>query len=217
MSNALFGQAVHTLTIINQQELTLDDLRVLHDGYLADLVSAIKLGTLPNRAEYRKILGLPVTEKNVGAALALQSLTVNYDLSLEAMIQSGRYDWVNSDITAERFPLNGIGTQKFEYKLFYFGRDISSKKVVYAIETEDKCNPWSPAKIEHLLAFGVQKPEEQRKYPIVGLGSVCEVRGHRRVAFLGRDAVERNLRLSWWDGAWPGDWRFLAVRKVSGA
>ncbi|MFY9463112.1 MAG: hypothetical protein WAP52_02920 [Candidatus Sungiibacteriota bacterium] len=55
---ATFGQANHSLTIIGQQEPTAEHLRVLHDGYLADLVRAIKLGTIPARYEFQKFLGL---------------------------------------------------------------------------------------------------------------------------------------------------------------
>jgi len=43
MSNdATFGQATHTLTVIDQQKPSTQDLKVLHDGYLADLLRAIK-------------------------------------------------------------------------------------------------------------------------------------------------------------------------------
>ncbi|MEK7536832.1 MAG: hypothetical protein AAB584_00075 [Patescibacteria group bacterium] len=57
-TNATFGQAGHTLTIIGQQEPNTDHLKVLHNGYLADLMRAIKNGSLPNRQDFQKILGL---------------------------------------------------------------------------------------------------------------------------------------------------------------
>ncbi|MEK7589035.1 MAG: hypothetical protein AAB479_00185 [Patescibacteria group bacterium] len=53
-----FGQAAHTLTIIGQQQPTAEDLKVLHDGYLADLIRAIKNGTVPVREDFQKTLGL---------------------------------------------------------------------------------------------------------------------------------------------------------------
>jgi hypothetical protein len=56
--DATFGQATHTLTVIDQQKPSTQDLKVLHDGYLADLLRAIKLGTVPLRADFQKLLGL---------------------------------------------------------------------------------------------------------------------------------------------------------------
>ncbi len=53
-----FGQATHTLTVIDQQNPSAADLKVLHDGYLADLLRAIKLGTIPLRGDFQKLLGL---------------------------------------------------------------------------------------------------------------------------------------------------------------
>jgi hypothetical protein len=55
-------------------------------------------------------------------------------------------------------------------------------------------------------------PEEQRKFPVVALGSVAEVRGERNVPDLYRRGAERDLNLSWLDGDWIGSCRFLAVR-----
>jgi hypothetical protein len=57
-TDAMFGQATHTLTIIGQQEPTAEHLRTLHAGYLSDLMRAIKMGTLPERQIYQKALGL---------------------------------------------------------------------------------------------------------------------------------------------------------------
>lgn len=56
--DATFGQATHTLTLIDQQKPSTQDLKVLHDGYLADLLRAIKLGKVPARPDFQKFLGL---------------------------------------------------------------------------------------------------------------------------------------------------------------
>lgn len=140
---------------------------------------------------------------------------VNYGQSLEQMIGAGCYDWVNSDITAKRFPIIGEGIVEFEARLFLFNRGISSEKAVDEIKNADSVNPWNPGKIEHILAFGAKCPEEQRKYPVVSLGSVARVRGRRRVPYLYRDRARRDLNLRWWDGDWDDVCRFLAVRKLS--
>ena len=51
-----------------------------------------------------------------------------------------------------------------------------------AITADDRRNFGKPAKIEGLLAYGVKNPNEQRQYPIVGLGSFAGVLGLRRRA-----------------------------------
>jgi hypothetical protein len=137
-----------------------------------------------------------------------QIFTVDYTKTLQHMIAVGNYDWVN---------VEGTGIVQFEPKVFHFDRDISSEDAVAAIKADDPQNPWEPAKIEHLLAYGAAYPEEQRQYPIIGLTSVAKVRGHRRVPCLYGNDAERDLALSWWDGVWNGDYRFLGVRKQSSA
>lgn len=142
-------------------------------------------------------------------------ITVDYSMSLENMIGVGRYDWTNSDITAKRFPIIGEGKIDFEVKIFHFDRSISSEDAVAQIIASDSENPWEPAKIENLLAYGAKNPEEQRKFRIVGLGSVGKVGGDRRVPFLSRDSCSgRDLDLLYWHGVWGGNYRFLAVRKI---
>jgi hypothetical protein len=141
-------------------------------------------------------------------------ITIDYSLPLDDMIAAGKYDWKNNDITAKRFPVQGLGIVQFEARLFHFDREISSGKAIESIT----CNAsWEPAKIEHLLAFGATYPEEQRQYPIIALGSVAGVSGDRDVPDLDRLGAERDLDLGWWDGGWDGDDRFLAVRKQSSA
>jgi hypothetical protein len=142
-------------------------------------------------------------------------ITVDYTKSLEEMIAAGRYDWVNRDITPSRFPIVGTGVAEFETKVFHFDRYISSEDAVTAIKADDTQNPWEqPAKIEALLAYGAKNPDEQRQYPIIGLGSVARVRSGRRVPGLGLIDAERDLGLGWWGSDWRAHHRFLAVRKV---
>jgi hypothetical protein len=135
-------------------------------------------------------------------------LTVDYGLNFKAMIAAGRFDWTTPDITAKRFPITGTDIMQAEAKLFHFDRYLSSEDAVAAIKAEDPENPWEPAKIEYLLSFGTSNPDEQRRYPIVALGSVARVRG---VPCLRGGGGERSLRLYWWDVGY----RFLAVRNRS--
>jgi hypothetical protein len=149
--------------------------------------------------------------------IAKASVAIDYGTSLQDMIAAGRYDWVNSDITPKRFPIVGTGIVEFEPKVFHFDRYISSEDAVAAIVADNKQNPWEPAKIEALLAYAAKNPDEQRQYPIIGLGSVARVDGDRSVPCLGLDVAGRGLNLLWWDYDWEDFCRFLAVRKLSSA
>ena len=200
------GQLTKAIETMRQKGMTPARFnRLLGSGIFADVCDAG--ACLDDRDSVRKALKL-------GVALPEQlMLSVDYSRSLEVMIAAGHFDWTNSDITAKRFPVVGKGVEQFEAKLFHFNRNVSSEQAVEAI----KADGWEPAQIEHLLAFGEKYPEEQRKYPIIALGSVARVGGHRRVPCLHRRGAERYLYLRWWDYGWFGYFRFLAVRKLSSA
>ncbi len=140
-------------------------------------------------------------------------ITVDYSLSLQAMIAAGNYDRKNGDITADKFPVEGTGVKKFRTKVFHVGRNISSKDAVAAIKEEK----FLPSGHLHGLAFGATFPEEQRKHPIACLGSSAQVYGDRRVVCLLGSGTRRFLDLYFWDADWDGCWRFLGVQEVSGA
>ena len=142
-------------------------------------------------------------------------LPVDYSQTLEVMIALGNYDWKYEHITKKNFPLKRKGVVNFEFRTFHFNCTISSEEAQKRIREEDKTNPWTDAGIEHLLAYGAALPEEQRKYPIVALGSVAEVYGRRDVPCLGRGSVGRSLGLGGSDSDWSSVCRFLAVREIS--
>jgi len=210
-TDATAGQAKHSLTILEQQGLSADDYRKLHDGYLAALAQAAKAGTLPELKTFRAML-------NLDAMMPERfRLRVDYDQSLEQMIAVGNYDRKNDDLTARHFPITGDGIVEFEACLFHLDRVIESKDAITIIERADPKNPWAPAKTEHLLSFGVMFPEEQRKHPVIGLGSVVDIRGARAVPVLSGDESRRGLSIDWFDGGRHESCRFLAVRRVSAA
>jgi hypothetical protein len=140
-------------------------------------------------------------------------ISVDFGKSLQDMIAAGKYDWVNPNITADKFPVEGSGTKKFRSKLFDFDRYISSEDAVEAMKSEK----FDPATHVHGLAFGAAFPHEQLKHPIACLGSSAQVYGGRSVVCLGRDGAGRGLRLCRWHVDWRDAWRFLAVQEVSGA
>ena len=195
-----FGQATHTLFLIGQQEPTMEQMLILHDGYLTDLIKAIQAGTIPQREEFRKSLGLGPLEFKI---------VVDYGQTFEEMVAAGQYDWSNPDITAARFPLRGTGKRPLNAQLIHFNRAISSDD---AEKELDKMG-LRPGTSDELLAFGATFPDVQRQFPIVELGSVAEIGSYRHVLCLDRDGAERYLRLDDRDYGWDEACRFLAFPK----
>ncbi len=137
-------------------------------------------------------------------------LSVNYKTKLSALIKQGNYDYVNSEITDENFPTDKKGKTELEVELF----DLDTRKSTDAVlALMDKAG-LRPATMVELLSFGAQYPDEQRRYPIVALGSVWTDRdGYRYVGYLWGHPGYRHLYLYWLDLDWPAYYRFLAVRK----
>jgi hypothetical protein len=136
-------------------------------------------------------------------------LTVDYSKSLEQMIENGKYDWVNEDVTPDRFIIKGNGQFEFEAAIFHFDQDISSENAKKEIEKAG----YEVAKIEHILSFRTSFPKEHWPYRIVGLGSYGEIKGDSRVPELRMHNSDRALDLIWPGADWDTSFAFLAVRK----
>lgn len=193
-------------SILEQRGVTPDQFQlVLGSGLLSDIFDP--RAKISNRIAVRQALELGALPSEPGRHI------VNFGLNLADMISAGNYDWKNENITEDKFPVKGEGQVEFEDTIFHFDRSISSEDAVTQIIAADPENPWEPAKIENLLAYGAKNPEEQRKFPIVGLGSVGKVSGGRDVPYLYGVDSKRSLYLLSWNGDWDGRYRFLAVRK----
>lgn len=202
-------QLMAFLKLLDAKKMTHDRFTsLLGSGILADVLDSD--ADLDNREAVRTALNLGVLVSDIFR------FTVDYNQSLEVMIAAGQYDWKSDDITAKRFSIEGSGIVECEAHYFHFNCSIFSKNAIKGIKATDSGNPWMPAKIEHMLSHGKTFPEEQRKFQIIGLGSVAEVGRYRRVPVLYGDDSGRELRMDWFDGRWAPVCRFLAVRKVSG-
>lgn len=135
---------------------------------------------------------------------------VDYGQTLQQMIANGKYDYANSDITSDNFPIQGSGQQNIVVELVHFGRGMELDEVLKEFEARGL----RAATLPELLAFGTTYPEKQREFPIVALGSVWQRRfGSRRVPYLHRGDLRRKLYPFWDGGRWDDDCRFAAVRK----
>lgn len=177
--------------------------KLIDSGFLSDLCD----GNLDQvkRDDFRRMLGLAPLN-----ARPTFPVSVDYRRTLAEMISAGRYDRINSDITAEHFPIKGEGQQPVELALFHFNRVISSDD---AIREMDQAG-YRPAKIEELLALGVKRPDLQRQFPIIALASPWQGSGGLRcVPCLSEWYGGRALDLRWFEGGWAESCRFPAVRK----
>ncbi len=157
----------------------------------------------------KKTAGLiVVVEKKI--VVASNILRIPAGPSLTDRIALGKYDWVNSDITEEHFPMNIPVAYDVEYKLFHFGRDISSENAIKEMKKEG----FQPATLPELLVLGETQPELQKEFPIVALGLMWRYPyGHRHVPLLYWRNVWRKLDLDLFEHDWDGFYRFLALRK----
>ncbi len=140
------------------------------------------------------------------------SFIVAFDsaLSHADLIKAGNYNFVNPSITSVNFPLNAEGKTGDEAFILHFDRMVTSEQAIAEMDKQGLC----PATITHALAFGAQHPEEQRKYPIIFLGSSwMDSDGGRFVPCLGVGDGERGLDLDWFGTDWDASCRFAAVRK----
>lgn len=156
----------------------------------------------------KQMAKLIVQKESVSAEVF--TVVVDYSMSLADMIAVGRYDWTNSDITAENFPVSGEGQKEVEVELVHLNRDASTEEVLEELERRGL----RPAKIEELLALGAKYPELQKEFPIIAFGSVWrDPDGGRYVPFLHWGDDERDLHLDCFDNHWLDVCRYPAVRK----
>ncbi len=137
-------------------------------------------------------------------------VAVNYDLSVEDAIQAGDYQAVHSEITSKNFPSTRKGQAELEIMLVRFDNRMTSEGVVRELDEEGL----RAAALPEFLAFGAKYPDVQRKFSVVGLGSVWQDRkGYRNVPCLYTASEGRYLDLHWWDDGWYSYSRFAAIRK----
>lgn len=139
-----------------------------------------------------------------------------YDLNeVREMIKK---HWLyGEDITEKDLPTKRTG-QKVKMKLFHFNKKMTSEEVV----AEIKMAGYSPAQVHELLSYGAANPDEQIRYPIVGLGSIFPGYANPRIACLhgngnivSRDGTRYGLKLFYNNTIWSKECRFAAVRRYS--
>jgi hypothetical protein len=205
-----WDQASHTLKLIADQELTFEQIKMLHDGRLSDLLVAIKKGSLPNRSAVRKFYGLdPLFYEKV------YHFAIDYSKTFAEMIEEGEFDWVDGNVTEETFPIVGIGIVEYEAKMLEPKRTIHSEEVMDFIQKVG-ADIWQAARLEHLLAFSATYPYKKDEHPIFGghpilaLGSLSD----GLVAYLG-DGFRKDLDARSWGHEWHSGCLFMMVKRIN--
>lgn len=140
------------------------------------------------------------------------NLTVDYDKSVEELVQAGKYDRSDRDISSKNFTAQGRGTAQLEAVLVHLNRYAESDEVLAELAKGRLC----AGTLAELLALGAQHPAAQRENPIVALGLVwCDPYGSRYVPVLDSGGSGRGLNLYWFGGGWDHSYRFLAFREES--
>ncbi len=137
------------------------------------------------------------------------TVLVDETLSVEEAVKAGNFNWSNANITSANFPkpVNGTKSEK-EVSLAYFGKNMSEEAVIAEV---DKAG-YRPTTTWEGLGLA-RKPDLQREFPIILLGSVCELDGDRRVTYLYGVAGSRGLDLGYLDDGFDARCRFAVVRK----
>lgn len=129
---------------------------------------------------------------------------------LNKMIADGSYDQVHSEINEALFPVPENLILSGDTKTIHYDRLMSSKDVI--AEIAEMGNGWHLATLYELLDYGAKNPEEQRKCPIVALGSVAYFSDYHYAAYLYGSDSWRVLDLHSFNGGWDRRCRFLLVR-----
>ncbi len=149
------------LLLLKQKRVSIPKLQKLFGfGFLSDLFGA-DLSKV-NRDDLRRALGY-----------LYNLLEVDYESSIKVMIYEGYFECIDKHLDYETFPelCNQHGRVMYEWKLFEAQHPKeSAQEIVNRIKLEDERNPWEPAKIEHMLAYGAKYLQRTKKI-VVGFGS----------------------------------------------
>lgn len=139
---------------------------LLANGTLADLLEADPAQV--NREFLRRTLGLAPLEKN--------KYFVDYDMTLEEMIDAVHFNSPDERVDDKHFPIVGSGKVGFTPIIYraeqsYFGKDedLGTYMLQYMEERGSR-----PAKIEELLAYATLHPEKTDQ-SLIALGSTTKL------------------------------------------
>ncbi len=130
-------------------------------------------------------------------------------VTFSEMVKAGHYDLVDREISASRKTVDPENFTADGLLLVRFAHSVSTEMVLMSMIRDGL----RPATNEELLAFGAEKPEEQKKYPVVALSQFLQdPNGEGFALCLDWDGNSRVLVLFSLDYEWNESYRFLASR-----
>ncbi|MFA5124500.1 MAG: hypothetical protein WC473_01555 [Patescibacteria group bacterium] len=155
--------------------------------------------------------------------ITAHNVILDFSQTLEQMIAAGGYDWKNIDITADNFPVRGLGQCQIRVELLHFNQHFANGDLIIAKLQE--VNTWLASQganyryrfafIQELLALGAAFPDLQLSFPIAAFGSIWrQAGGYRLFAYLDRSDARRSLSLRRLGHGFHGRWRFAVVREA---
>ena len=201
----------------------LSDLGFMFEIFKVLIHAVLKLGG--TREDLKRLVKEPalvdeIAKLIVGAkSVAVDTFHVMSDFVTPTYAElKTRFDWVNDWYEQVEFKvINACKSVSREHKprgivfeYVHMDRCVSTEEVLAKMEKRNL----RPAIYEEGLAHAEAHPDEQRKFPIVMLGSFCADPGGRRlVAVLYEGGDGRRLGLGWVGYDWDVSYRFLAVSK----
>jgi len=180
------------------------------EAHLTDAQVDALVDKLGGPEQIRRILSGEIGLHLLPPAPAERVVTVPGHLSFGERVRRGAYGWHNANLTEARFPVTADQAGATEQRLFHFDPGRSSEATLREIRAVG----YEPGRIGDLLAFGEHFPDEQRRYPVIGLGSVVPIDDSLNVPALWFDGDRRTLDLIFYDGDWHRNYRFLGVRRL---
>lgn len=151
-----------------------------------------------------------MAERLITETKTIFPIEVNYSKSLDEMISEANFDYLNSQITAEHFPIQGNDIQLVNLRLVKIENPSSTATVLNLIKNLNL----TPAKIEQLVAFATQYPDFQKTgYPIVALGTQWQRSENEIVVPVLRGGEnDRNMHLLRTANRWNPSEIFAAIQ-----
>ncbi len=146
-----------------------------------------------------------MTKSSNSNASAVATRTVK---TLAEMTTIGNFDEIDLDINERYFGAETL-VVGINPRLYHFDRHVSTDDAIGLMARDG----FRPGTLGDLSIYDDQDQEADRRYPIVGLGSVGVIRGNHRVPYFIRNASPLKLHLISTILGWDGNYRFLAVRK----
>ena len=144
---------------------------------------------------------------------AIVTHIVDGSLSCSDMIDGCMLGIFDRRINQKNFPFSSVTTDEWEFRVIQFAEDVFSEEVSSSLVDFNTGGPWQLAGIEHLLTYGKYHPDDQRRNPIVSLGSVGVIDRTQYVPCLDARHGLRYVDLHPWVKKWHKSNSFLIVRK----